>query len=248
MIYYMGMWPTQVKYSHLYILYTVCNFIFLLGIQLITELAYFIVNWGNMEKLVASATLLMTNVTYVCKVMFLLYRHKRIQDLIDVTKSKIFNRDNVKYEYIVTHYTWQGIFHHIAYQSLGGTAVLCWSFTPIADLLAGRSKQLPVEGWYPYNVTVTPAFEITSLYQAITCVISCFNNVAIDTLITGFITIACCQLTLLNQNIASMNSETEKRSIDSKDTFDANKSTAHARNETYEDLKLCVVHSNMIFE
>lgn len=78
----------------------------------------------------------------------------------------------------MTQYTWQGIFHHIAYQSFGTVAVLCWGFTPIADLIAGRSRRLPMEGWYPYNVTVTPAFEITSLHQTVAIFVACFHNIS----------------------------------------------------------------------
>ncbi|XP_053980791.1 odorant receptor Or2-like isoform X1 [Hylaeus volcanicus] len=247
MIYYMGMWPSGVKYRYLYGLYTVLSFIYLLGIFLATEIAYLIVSWGSMEKIVAGATILMTNITHACKVLFILHRHKRIQNLVDVTESEMFSRDNAKYRCIVTRYTWQGIFHHIAYQSFGGMAVFTWGFTPIANLLTGRSKQLPMEGWYPYNVTNTPAFEITSLDQAITIIICCFNNVAIDTMITGLITIACCQLTILNQNIASINNETKRQSI-SKDIVDGKKCTEDSCHGAYKDLKRCVEHSNMIFD
>ncbi|XP_076685625.1 odorant receptor 22b isoform X1 [Andrena cerasifolii] len=157
----------------------------------------------------------------------------------------MFSRDNTKYERIVTYYTWHGIFHHIAYQSFGGMAVFCWGMTPIADLLAGRSKQLPMGGWYPYNVTATPAFEITSLHQTVAIIICCFNNVAIDTLVTGFITAACCQLTLLSRNIVSISSKV-KKPLSSSDHI--GKSAVNDCNGTYEDLKLCVRHSNMIFD
>ncbi|XP_015437631.1 PREDICTED: odorant receptor Or1-like [Dufourea novaeangliae] len=229
MIYYMGMWPAQ-------------------GIILTTEIAYLIVNWGDIAKLAAGATLLMTNTCHACKVIIILCRHERIRCLIDVTRSKLFSRDNIKYERIVTYYTWQGIFHHIAYQSFGTMAVISWGVSPIIDLLSERSKQLPIEGWYPYNVTVSPVFEITSFYQAVAIFICCFNNVAIDTLITGFITIACCQLTLLNRNISSLNPEAEKQSIVSKDDVDVKRSTIETYNRTYDNLKLCIEHSNMIFD
>lgn len=69
MIYYMGMWPVQGKYSYLYIPYTVCSFVFLLGIFLATEIAYLIASWGNMGEIVAGATILMTNVTHAYKVL-----------------------------------------------------------------------------------------------------------------------------------------------------------------------------------
>ncbi|XP_078039725.1 odorant receptor Or1 [Augochlora pura] len=247
MIYYMGMWPTHSKHRYLYLVYTVCSFSFLLGIFLTTEIAYIIVKWNNMEEVVAGATLLMTNTSHASKIIFILRRHKRIQRLIDMTKSKLFSRDNVKYERIVTHYTWQGIFHHIAYQFFGTMAVVSWGATPVIDLLSKRSKELPLLGWYPYNTTASPAFEITAFYQGVAIIICCFNNIAIDTLITGLITIACCQLTILNRNIASLNNE-DKQFISIESGKNITKPVEQTCETQYNDLKICVEHSNMIFD
>lgn len=160
----------------------------------------------------------------------------------------MFNRDNVKYERIVTHYTWQGIFHHIAYQTSGALAVIVWGITPILDFLTGGSKHFPVEGLYPYNETATPAFEITSAYQAVAVIMCCMNHVAIDTLVTGLITIACCQLTILNRNITSLNIETDQESITLKCDANPGEFATQVDNESYENLKICIKHSKMIFE
>ena len=70
-----------------------------------------------------------------------------------------------RHEKIVTWYAWQGIFHHIAYQSFGAFAVICWGCIPIAALLDGKNKRLPLDGWYPYDATKSPAFEITWSHQ-----------------------------------------------------------------------------------
>ena len=158
----------------------------------------------------------------------------------------MFNRDNDKYEWIVTYYTWQGIFHHIVYQSFGGISIIFWGCTPILYLVNGASKQLPNVGWFPYNVTSTPAFEITSLHQFIVVLTSCINNVAIDTLITGLIITACCQLTILNYNISSIHCTVEKERTILSDNFGT--STLEVYNKLYEDLKHCVKHNIMIFE
>lgn len=180
--------------------------------------------------------------------ILIICRHKRIKDLTDITRSKIFSQDNDKYEEIVTHYTWQGIFHHIAYQSFGLMAVISWGVTPVLNMLTQRSKELAMEGWYPYNTTSTPAFEITSSYQAVAIFLCCINNVAIDTLITGLITVACCQLAILSSNISSMYCVENTKSYVKNDNINLTISTPKTCNKLYKDLKLCVEHSNMIFE
>ncbi|KAI4490967.1 hypothetical protein M0802_010543 [Mischocyttarus mexicanus] len=267
-IYYMGTWPPNGKYRSLYIICTICSFTFMLGIFLLTEIANIILSLNDLGRLVAGATLLMTNCTHAYKVclqqqqvniqnrgdvIIILYRQKRIEKLLNIIKNDMFIRNDINYGYTVTRYTWQGIFHHIAYQSFGTVAVLCWGFTPIADLIAGRSRRLPMEGWYPYNVTVTPAFEITSLHQAVAIFVACFHNVAMDTLVTGLITVACCQLSILCQTVASIKNYQEEKeekseiNISHKNVKDCSDDEKYLYDVPYETLKRCIIHSNVIF-
>lgn len=68
-VYFLGTWPPLAgKYRPLYLLYTVCSFTFILGVLLATEIANMLVNWGDIEKIVAGATLFMTNCTHASKV------------------------------------------------------------------------------------------------------------------------------------------------------------------------------------
>lgn len=131
-------------------------------------------------------------------------------------------------------------------------AVFCWGFTPVADLVAGRSRQLPMEGWYPYNTTTTPAFEITAAHQGIAIIIACFHNVAMDTLMTGLITVACSQLAILERNITSIDNEEgicEVQNNNDKDkSLKERLKPVEGKTLSYQLLKRCAVHSNMIFQ
>ncbi|XP_076547643.1 odorant receptor 10 isoform X2 [Osmia lignaria lignaria] len=127
-------------------------------------------------------------------------------------------------------------------------AVISWGVTPVLNILTQRSKELAMEGWYPYNTTSTPAFEITSSYQAVAIFLCCINNVAIDTLITGLITVACCQLAILSSNISSMYCVENTKSFVKNDNIDLTISAPKTCNKLYKDLKLSVEHSNVIFD
>jgi hypothetical protein len=158
----------------------------------------------------------------------------------------MFSRYDEEYQDLLVSYTRKAIFHHAVYQSFGGIAVFCWGFTPISDLIAGRSRQMPIEGWYPYNMTATPAFEITAAHQGIAIIIACCHNVAMDTLMTGLIAVACAQLTILERNITSINNEGNIRGMRNNDT---DKSLAMEKTAlSYQLLKRCAVHNNIIFE
>ncbi|XP_028046728.1 odorant receptor Or1 [Monomorium pharaonis] len=246
-IYFLGTWPPATGKSRLiYLLYTALSFTFVLGILLATEIANVLVHWGDMTKLAAVATLLMTNSTHASKVITLLRCQTRIQTLLDAANSPMFSRYDKKHEDILVRYTWKAIFHHAIYQSFGGIAVFCWGFTPISDLIAGRSRRLPMEGWYPYNTTATPAFEITAAHQGIAIIIACCHNVAMDTLMTGLITVACSQLAILERNITSIDNEGNVRRMRNNDK---GKSLAiEGRVLSYQLLKRCAVHNKLIFD
>lgn len=171
-----------------------------------------------------------------------LSRQRRIQALLDLANSPVFSRYDKKHQDLLIKYTWKGIFHHATYQSFGAVAVFCWGITPITNLIAGRSRQLPMEGWYPYNVTRTPVFEITAAHQGIAIIIACFHNVALDTLVTGLITVACCQLAILERNIISINNEKSLQNDKNNSSF-----LAEEKILFYRQLKQCAVHSNIIF-
>ncbi|XP_011687568.1 PREDICTED: odorant receptor Or1-like isoform X4 [Wasmannia auropunctata] len=183
------------------------------------------------------------------QVVVLLRRQARIQALLDAANSLAFSRHDEKYEDLLISYAWKGLFHHAVYQSFGGIAVFCWGFTPIADLVAGRSRRLPMEGWYPYNTTATPAFEITAAHQGIAIIIACFHNVAMDTLMTGLIVVACSQLAILEHNITSIDNEEGIRKLQNSDNDKSGSLAAERRamSSSYQLLKRCAVHNNMIF-
>lgn len=93
-IYFLGTWPPHAsKYRILYRLYTVCSFIFLLGILLAAEIANVFANWGDMSKILAFATILMTNSIHASKVNAIIFnydfytcrKHRIIKDSITYT-------------------------------------------------------------------------------------------------------------------------------------------------------------------
>lgn len=247
MIRFLGTWPPLAgKYRYLYLVYTVCSFTFILGILLTAEIANVFVSWPDMSKILPGAAILMTNCIHASKVFVLLCRQRRIQALLDTANSCAFNRYDKRYQDLLRRYTWKGIFHHVAYQSFGTVAVFCWGFTPVADMIAGRSRRLPMEGWYPYNTTTTPAFEITSAHQGIAIIIACFHNVAMDTLMTGLVTVACCQLSILERNVVSIDNDTTTCTLrNDKDT--QSYTTERQLDSSHQQLGRCALHSNMIY-
>ena len=79
-VYFLGTWPPVTgKFRLPYLLYTICSFIFILGILLSAEIANVLTNWGDMSKLTAVVTLLMTNCTHASKVTAIILKLSRIR-------------------------------------------------------------------------------------------------------------------------------------------------------------------------
>uniref|UniRef100_A0A0C9QZ39 OR1_1 protein n=2 Tax=Fopius arisanus TaxID=64838 RepID=A0A0C9QZ39_9HYME len=145
------------------------------------------------------------------QIFLILGNQKRIQRLLDTMTSDNFSKDFDKFERIFTWYAWQGMYHHMRYQSFGTMAVFCWGFTPIADAISGHARRLPMEAWYPYDTKATPAFQLTCAHQSLAVILGCFHNISMDTLITGLINVACCQLEVVKRNLLELDVKTGSR-------------------------------------
>nr|AXM05152.1 odorant receptor [Campoletis chlorideae] len=201
---YIGNWPPDNNYKNLYYVYSFLFFTLVIIVYLLVQLGFMISVWGDIEGMIAGSFLLMTNTGNGYKMIVVLVRHKRIRRLVEIIKGKIFSGENERYEKVLTRYTWLGILHHLTYQSLGAISITCWALGSIFDILKGGARRLPVESWYPFDVNVSPYFEITYCQQILGQMILCFHNIALDTLVTNFINVACCQLQILKLNVQSI--------------------------------------------
>nr|QNL14958.1 olfactory receptor 14 [Aulacocentrum confusum] len=234
-IWFLGTWPPfKSRQRTLYLIYSSATFIFILGIYLIVQAVNLLVIWGDIGRMVASAFLLMTNTVHAYKVFVFIRHQKRIQALLDVMSGPTFSRDNKRYERLLTWYAWQGRYHHLAYQSFGTLAVICWGFTPIADSIAGLDRRLPMDAWYPYDTKQTPAYEVTCAHQAVAVTIACFHNVAMDTIIAGLINVACCQLEIIKRNIQLLDDDDDDEFIEDRYQW------------VQAELNRCIWHSNLV--
>lgn len=68
MIKFIGTWPPTASWKYIYFLFTLFSFIFMLGIYLVVQFINIFVIWGDIERMVASAFLLMTNTVHAYKV------------------------------------------------------------------------------------------------------------------------------------------------------------------------------------
>ncbi|XP_063976989.1 odorant receptor Or1-like isoform X2 [Diachasmimorpha longicaudata] len=196
MIKYFGTWPPKDKFRLLYLVYSALIFIFMLGVYLSVQFINLIIIWGDVQCMVASAFLLMTNSVHAYKILVILRNQKRIQKILSMLESEKFSKDTDKFERIFTWYAWQGIYHHMRYQSLG------------------EVRRLPMEAWYPYNTKDTPAFQITCAHQSFAITLGCFHNISMDTLITGLLNVACCQLEVVKHNILELDVAERLRNIE----------------------------------
>ncbi|KAK0084578.1 hypothetical protein PV326_006225 [Microctonus aethiopoides] len=233
---FIGTWPPMYHPQRdFYFIYTILNLIFILGIYLAAQAINLTIIWGDIERMVATTFLLMTNIVHGYKIIVIIQNQLRIKKLLNTLTSPLFIRDNKKYERIFTYYAWQGIYHHIIYQSLGSIATFCWSFIPIANAVVGLERRLPMDAWYPFDTKKSPAFEIICAHQAIAVFIGCVHNISMDTLITGLLNAACCQLEVIKCNIKNLD-------------LSADESIEINQQRVMKELVRCIYHTNIVME
>ncbi|XP_043287647.1 odorant receptor Or1-like [Venturia canescens] len=201
---YIGNWPPEGKARKLYYVYSFLYFTLVISLYLLVQMAFIVSVWGDVERTIAGSFLLMTNTGNAYKMIVVLTRQRRIRKLVKLVAGEMFSGDNERHERVVSRYTWLGIFHHATYQSLGAVSIACWALGSVVDILKAGVRRLPVESSYPYDVAVSPNFEITCAQQILGQMILCLHNIALDTLVTNFLNVACCQLEILRLNVQAI--------------------------------------------
>ncbi|XP_051176510.1 uncharacterized protein LOC127291423 [Leptopilina boulardi] len=245
---YMGTWPPETLGFPriLYFIYSFFSFLFVLGIYVFVEFMNIAVNYNDVNKLASGGPLFITNALNAYKFITFIRYHRRIYKLLSVIDSPIFTNDNIRYERIVSWYAWQGIFHYGFYQIFGFFAVFFWSFIPIAGILNGDEKKLPLDGWYPYDTTQSFAFIITWAHQAIAIILCCVNNLAIDSFIAGLINVASCQFEILKWNFTSIGNNIEEENISF--NLKENENNNYRDKKINDQIRNCIEHNLAIFD
>lgn len=163
------------------------------------QLAYIVSIFGQLEEMVNTLYILLTHSTQVTKIAVFVYYRRVIYHLLDNMEDEIFKPKNAmqyKSAMETLNYT-----NKMA-KSLVTLVIAAVFFFALFPLLEQSTvKRLPINGWYPFDVEISPIYEIIFAYQIISLMICGCANAAMDIITAAFICQISIQLDILTDSM-----------------------------------------------
>ncbi|KAJ8731644.1 hypothetical protein PYW07_004808 [Mythimna separata] len=195
-----GFWAPQHwtdSQKQLYSFYSLFSFMFLLGTYLIIQVVDLGLIWGDLALMTGTAFLLFTNLAQAAKIVNIVGRKQRIQDIVN-NADRVLSEVTTKEEKdIVESCNREMTVLQTLYFFLTLVTSVGWA-------TSAETGQLPLRAWYPYDTTKSPAYEITYVHQVGALLIAANLNVAKDTLVAGLIGQCRCRLKLLGHALRTL--------------------------------------------
>lgn len=186
-------------------------FMFIAGIYIIIQIGELIQVWGDLPLMISTSFLLFTNMAFGTKIVNVLLRKEDIQRLIDQVEEELTNEDRKEGKTIIKNCDKETTRTFYVYMWLSGVTVFGWASS--AD-----KGQLPLNAWYPYDTSKSPAYELTYFHQVAAVVTGATLNVCLDTLVTSLIALCRCRLKLLALSLKTLGDDLR---LDRKNIFTA---------------------------
>ncbi|CAH1109886.1 unnamed protein product [Psylliodes chrysocephalus] len=159
-------------------------FIYLVGIygtQVVSEVLHFILLNTSIQELAAASFLFLTHAVQITKVFYLFKYRLRVRKLINCLNQPIFQPQSDKQRTTLTNYIKLSKFASFSFLTAGVLTCIFWATYPFTE----DELKLPLAGWFPFDTTVSPNFELAYTYQCMATTLNGITIISIDTLWAG---------------------------------------------------------------
>ncbi|KAL0839131.1 hypothetical protein ABMA28_017104 [Loxostege sticticalis] len=181
----------------LYDCYGIFSFMFLLGTYLIIQTVDMYMIWGDLPLMTGVAFVLFTNLAQTTKIVFMVRRRRQVHAIIKEADRELRAVDSNEARAIVKSCNKETIFLQVVFNCLTLVTMVGWA-------TSAEKNKLPLRAWYPYDITRSPAYELTYMHQIGALCVAAFLNVCKDTLVTSLIAQCRCRLRLLGLSLRTL--------------------------------------------
>ncbi|XP_059061480.1 odorant receptor Or1-like [Achroia grisella] len=195
-----GFWtPEDLQDNHklLYRSYAFFSFMLYIGIYTITQTVDLFIIWGNIPLMTATMFLLGTSCAHATKFFNLFIRENMIKTIVYSSDEVLRSVEDKDGKAIIKSCNRQTRIQLLVYYSL--TMVTILGLT-----MSAEHGSLPLRSWYPYDVTKSPAYELTFALQVYTLCVAALLNISKDTMATTLIAQCHCRLKLIGLSLKTL--------------------------------------------
>ncbi|XP_017785451.1 PREDICTED: odorant receptor Or1-like [Nicrophorus vespilloides] len=234
----LGIWPTKTS-TRLYKTYAVIITSFVFFLYIISELVNIVISFGDLELITQASFLFLTHMAQLVKLYFFGRYRNRIQSLTDSLERRVFQPRNGRQLVMVKRSMRRATVTYYVLISMSIATCSLWAVFPMIEV-GENGMELPLSAYYPFSTDLTIVFNVIFAYQILSTAINAATNVSMDTTTSGFMSLVCGQLDILNDSLIHVKDFAEEQiSSDRSISLDA---------AMEENLVHCVDHHRNILQ
>lgn len=148
----------------------------------------------------------MTHIAQLFKIFFFNKNSQKIVNLVYSLEGEIFAPRNERQSKILEKAVRAIDLDFKFYSWLTISTCFLYSTFPFFDNI-GQERHLPFLVWYPFNIEISPIFEIVYLYQIFSVTNNALHNVVTDTMFSGLMKMAGAQLSMLQDTMTYLTND-----------------------------------------
>ncbi|CAF4907808.1 unnamed protein product [Pieris macdunnoughi] len=200
----LGLWPSVgISGWKKILFYTYSLFIFMLilGTYIAIQLVDLWQNWGNLSLMTSIAFVLCTNLVHCVKIFNLLVRRRRIEHIIDRNDYVLKNATGQQKVDIIRSCNRGTTLHLMTFLTLTTVTLIGFAVGPA---LESQNLQLPLQAWYPYDWSKSPAYELTYLHQICAIYAAACLNISKDMVVVSLLAQCRCRFKLVGCDLKTL--------------------------------------------
>ncbi|KAJ3663345.1 hypothetical protein Zmor_007631 [Zophobas morio] len=226
-----GLWPKNEVYErNVYTFYAIFVWVILTGSHNMFLLGTIYFTDNNLESFTQTIVILVTDLLASFKVYVFISNIKVLKDLMISLNTDLFqpkNQNQIDVAWISLN-LWR--LTYAVFYTMAAAAVTFWVILPFLDN-SFRTGRLPILAWYPYNVTISPFYELAYAHQCVSSYYFCTAIANIDLMIAALMMHVGIQCDILCDNFKKLQ---------------AFKSTRKSEDDFSKSIVSCVEHHRQI--
>ena len=200
-----GLWPKgdKIYKRDMYSVYAVISTIVIVGGHNFFQIMNIFFVYNNLETLTGTIFITITDILASMKMCFFIQSIGLLKELMTTLNSTEFKPKNLDQIDMVRPALNSWKFMYFTFWITGGATVCIWAIFPLLDNSV-KTKRLPFAAWYPYNVKISPLYEITYLYQMVGISYISVAAINMDMMITSLMMHVGTQCEILCDNLRNL--------------------------------------------